>query len=110
MMYSPGFDGKPLNAVGPIRLKDFNPRVLKAKDSTIPKETGREAPLSRGDLVTSPAGRRLLVKDVFVPRSNRMKSQELPARFRTLSRKVVLFKNGSVAPLQEIQANYTVVA
>lgn len=66
--------------------------------------------LSQGDQVTSPGGRLLLVDDVFVPRSNQMKSRSLPARFRSLNRKVVVFKNGSIAALHDIQCNYKISA
>ncbi len=62
--------------------------------------------LSQGDKVASPSGRLLLVDDVFVPRHNKEKSLGLPARFRSLSRKVVIFRNGAIAPLKEVQANY----
>ena len=66
--------------------------------------------LASGDKVASPAGRLLLVEDVFVPRSNREKSRTLPSQFRNLNRKVVVFKNGSLAPLKEIQTHYRQIA
>lgn len=65
--------------------------------------------LSQGDWVASPAGRRLLVEDIFVPRSNKVKSRILPARFRSLGRKIVVFQNGSISPLKDVQAHYSVV-
>ncbi len=74
-----------------------------------PAESGVKSPikeLSQGDQITSPSGRHLLVDDVFVPRHNKEKSLSLPARFRSLNRKVVIFKNGAIAPLKEVQANY----
>lgn len=67
-------------------------------------------PLCAGDKVTSPAGRQLLVADIFVPRSNADKSRTLPSQFRNLSRKVVVFANGSIAPLQDIKAHYRLIA
>lgn len=75
-------------------------------------ENSRTAPkpLSHGDQVASPGGRLLLVDDVFVPRHNQEKSRDLPARFRSLNRKVVVFKNGSIAALRDIQINYRVLA
>ncbi|MFL0802771.1 MAG: hypothetical protein K6L81_03575 [Agarilytica sp.] len=65
--------------------------------------------LSQGDQISSPSGRHLLVDDVFVPRHNKEKSLNLPARFRGLNRKVVIFRNGAIAPLKEVQANYQVL-
>ncbi len=62
--------------------------------------------LSQGDQITSPNGRHLLVDDIFVPRHNKEKSLSLPARFRSLNRKVVVFRNGAIAPLKDVQANY----
>ncbi|WP_086931831.1 hypothetical protein [Agarilytica rhodophyticola] len=65
--------------------------------------------LSMGDKVTSPAGRLLRVADIFVPRSNKDKSRSIPAQFRTMSHKIVIFENGSMAPLREIKSHYKVV-
>lgn len=65
--------------------------------------------ISAGARLASPAGRTLLVADVFVPRSNAAKSRTLPARFRHFNRKIVVFANGSIAPLQEIKARYRVL-
>jgi len=62
--------------------------------------------LNTGDLVRSPAGRQLEVHDVFVPRHNLEKSRDIPAQFRGMNRKIVVFHNGSMAPLREIQAIY----
>ncbi len=65
--------------------------------------------LSCGDHVASPSGRHLQVDDVFVPKHNKEKSHNLPARFRSFNRKIVIFKNGAIAPLKEVQANYQVL-
>ncbi len=65
--------------------------------------------LTHGARIATPGGRLLCVNDVFVPKHNYEKSRELPARFRTFSRKVVVFDNGSIAPLQEIQRHYRVM-
>lgn len=53
--------------------------------------------------VASPGGRRLEVGDVFVPRNERAKGQSLPTSFRNLPRKVVVFKDGSIAPLADVK-------
>ena len=66
--------------------------------------------LIRGDRVESPGGRLLMVDDIFVPRHDREKGQRLPSRFRQSPRKIVVFQNGSIAPLQDIQANYKIVS
>ncbi len=66
--------------------------------------------LSSGDMVSSPAGRSLKVADVFVPRHNRDKSETIPSRFRNFNRKVVVFDNGSIAPLTDIKYNYKLIA
>ncbi|MFL0809243.1 MAG: hypothetical protein K6L76_02395 [Agarilytica sp.] len=65
--------------------------------------------LNKGDRVESPGGRQLLVDEVFVPRYNQEKGHSLPARFRQCSRKVVVFHNGSIAPLQDIKAHYKII-
>lgn len=65
--------------------------------------------LSSGDTLSSPAGRSLKVADVFVPRSNREKSQSIPSQFRNFNRKVVVFENGSIAPLKDIKYYYTLI-
>ena len=64
--------------------------------------------LSPGQIVSSPGGRSLVVGDIFVPKNNSAKSHALPAQYRTLSRKVVLFSNGSVAKLRDVQERYRV--
>jgi len=66
--------------------------------------------LSVGDKLTSPAGRLLKVMDVFVPRNNLHKSKSIPSQYRNFNRKIVIFANGSIAPLREIQAQYKIVA
>lgn len=66
--------------------------------------------LFTGKKVISPAGRYLIVDDVFVPKNNVVKSRELPSRFRNLSRKLVVFMDGSMAPLAEIQSVYRIPA
>ncbi len=65
--------------------------------------------LTQGTPISTPGGRVLIVNDVFVPKHNHEKSRDLPARFRSLSRKVVVFDNGSIAPLQEIHRHYRIV-
>ncbi len=65
--------------------------------------------LTVGDRLASPAGRLLKVADVFVPRHNRDKSRAIPSQFRHLNRKVVVFANGAIAPLRDIQARYKIV-
>lgn len=59
-----------------------------------------------GTHLTSPGGRLLQVHDVFVPKFNSEKSKYLPTQFRNCNRKIVLFKNGAVASLREVQRHY----
>jgi hypothetical protein len=56
-----------------------------------------------GIKVVSPAGRSLIVQNVFVPKTNQGLAAKLPPRFRALSRKVVVFQDSSVMPLSEMQ-------
>lgn len=57
--------------------------------------------------VTSPGGRRLEVGDVFVPRNDKLKGRCLPSAFRQLGRKVVVFKDGSIAPLADVRRHFS---
>lgn len=63
-----------------------------------------------GVQLASPAGRLLRVKDIFVPRHNKSKGEMLPSRYRNHARKVVVFENGTLAPLSEIEKRYTLVS
>lgn len=72
--------------------------------ATKSKDQARE--ICSGTRLTSPGGRLLRVRDVFVPKSNSEKSKTLPAQFRHLARKIVVFDNGSIAPLSEVQNFY----
>ena len=56
-----------------------------------------------GIKVVSPAGRSLIVSNVFVPKTNQVLAAKLPSRFRALGRKVVVFQDSSVMPLSEMQ-------
>lgn len=62
--------------------------------------------LQPGMPITSPGGRRLEVGDVFVPKHNLTKSRSLPPSFRNVARKIVVFSNGSIAPLAEVQQRF----
>lgn len=62
--------------------------------------------LKPGIPVTSPGGRRLEIGDIFVPRHDTRKSRSLPPSFRYLTRKVVVFKDGSIAPLAEVKQRF----
>lgn len=62
--------------------------------------------LKPGFALQSPGGRRLEVGDIFVPRHDHIKSQKLPASFRNHSRKIVLFRDGSIAPLADVKRRF----
>ncbi|MGQ9424486.1 hypothetical protein ACXYTJ_00880 [Gilvimarinus sp. F26214L] len=65
--------------------------------------------LKPGTALSSPAGRRLEVGDVFVPRNEAGKSRSLPSSFRHLGRKVVVFRDGSIAALAEVRRSFRVI-
>jgi len=62
-----------------------------------------------GVKIASPAGRRLEVGDIFVPRNDQTKGRQLPASFRNMGRKVVVFRDGSIAPLAEVKRRFRAV-
>lgn len=62
--------------------------------------------LSPGQIVSSPGGRNLKIGDIFVPKNNSAKSHMLPPQYRSLSRKIVVFSNGSVAKLRDVKERY----
>jgi len=66
----------------------------------------QEFELKPGVPVTSPGGRTLEISDIFVPRHELSKSTRLPSSFRNLSRKVVVFNDGSIAPLAEVKQRF----
>lgn len=66
----------------------------------------RDIELLPGMSITSPGGRRLEVGDVFVPRHDVSKSRLLPPSFRHVARKVVVFRDGSIAPLAEVRQRF----
>ena len=70
----------------------------------------KEFDLHPGMPITSPGGRRLEVDDIFVPRHDLMKSRLLPPSFRNIARKVVVFRDGSIAPLAEVKQRFHCVA
>ena len=65
-----------------------------------------EIDLSPGMPITSPGGRRLEVDAVFVPKHDMAKSRSLPPSFRNVGRKVVVFRDGSIAPLAEVKQRF----
>jgi len=66
----------------------------------------KEFDLRPGMPITSPGGRRLEVGDIFVPRHDLTKSRLLPPSFRNIARKVVVFRDGSIAPLTEVKQRF----
>ncbi len=66
----------------------------------------KEIELLPGMPITSPGGRRLEVGEIFVPKHDLTKSRVLPPSFRGLSRKVVVFRDGSIAPLAEVRQRF----
>lgn len=66
--------------------------------------------LKPGTPISSPAGRRLEIGDIFVPRNDQEKSRSLPTSFRNLGRKVVVFRDGSIAPLADVKRSFRVVS
>ncbi|PCK03560.1 MAG: hypothetical protein COA42_20680 [Alteromonadaceae bacterium] len=62
--------------------------------------------IASGTRVLSPGGRPLVVDAVFVPKHDASNGRRVPSRFRHLSRKLVVFADGSMAPLAEIKAYY----
>ena len=66
----------------------------------------KEVELLPGMPITSPGGRRLEVGEIFVPKHDLTKSRVLPPSFRGLGRKVVVFRDGSIAPLAEVKQRF----
>jgi len=60
-----------------------------------------------GVTLTDPIGRHIEVRDVFVPKNQRAKSEHLPAAFRQLGRKIIVFQSGSVGHLSDIARRYS---
>lgn len=65
-----------------------------------------QIPLKPGTHLTSPGGRRLEISDIFVPRNDVAKGRQLPPSFRQLGRKVVVFRDGSLASLAEVRQRF----
>lgn len=55
----------------------------------------------------TPSGRRLEIEDIFVPRNDHIKSRHIPAQFRAVGRKIVVFRNGSISHLKEVLERYS---
>ncbi len=62
-----------------------------------------------GDNVVSPAGRKLLVRDIIVPRNARALQPKIPTQFRDSVRKIVIFENNTVTTLAEVNSLYTLL-
>jgi hypothetical protein len=62
-----------------------------------------------GDIVISPAGRELSVKDIVVPRNARSLQSIIPSQFRNSSRKIVIFENDTVTTLAEVNCLYKII-
>ena len=69
----------------------------------------KEIDLCPGMPITSPGGRRLEVDAIFVPKHDVTKSRLLPPSFRHVGRKVVVFRDGSIAPLAEVKQRFRCV-
>ena len=63
-----------------------------------------------GATLTDPLGRRLEIQDVFVPKNQRNKSAQLPAAFRQLSRKIIVFQSGSIGHFADIAKRYSLAS
>lgn len=63
-----------------------------------------------GVTLTDPIGRRLQVQDVFVPKNQKARSEQLPAAFRQLGRKVIVFQTGSIGQLADIARRYSLAS
>ncbi|NIB43893.1 hypothetical protein HBA55_30100 [Pseudomaricurvus alkylphenolicus] len=57
-----------------------------------------------GDVLITPGSRHLMVSDVFVPRNS--PGVRVPSQFRSYARKIVMFQNGTVAPLADVKRHY----
>lgn len=60
-----------------------------------------------GVTLTDPIGRRLQVQDVFVPKNQKAKSEHLPAAFRQVGRKIIVFQSGSIGHFSDIARRYS---
>ncbi|MFQ3325264.1 MAG: hypothetical protein ACI90U_003099 [Pseudomonadales bacterium] len=62
-----------------------------------------------GDIVISPAGRELSIRDIVVPRNARALQSSIPSQFRNSSRKIVIFENDTVTTLAEVNCLYKII-
>lgn len=63
-----------------------------------------------GVTLTDPIGRRIEVRDVFVPKNQRAKSEHLPAAFRQMGRKIIVFQSGSIGHFADIARRYSLAS
>lgn len=63
-----------------------------------------------GVRLTDPIGRQIEVRDVFVPKNQRAKSECLPSAFRQLGRKVIVFDSGSIGHMADIARRYSLAS
>ena len=60
-----------------------------------------------GAILTDPIGRHIVVQEVFVPKNQQSRSACLPASFRQVGRKVIVFQSGAIAHFADIAKRYT---
>ncbi|VUD67468.1 hypothetical protein TDB9533_03808 [Thalassocella blandensis] len=63
-----------------------------------------------GIMLTDPIGRKLQIRDVFVPKNQRVKSASLPSSYRQIGRKVIVFTSGAVMHLDDAARRYSIEA
>jgi len=63
-----------------------------------------------GAVVSDPIGRKHTVADVFVPKNDDTKRARLPASFRNIGRKVVVFEGGGIMHCTDIQRRYSLAS
>jgi len=66
--------------------------------------------IKSGVVLLDPIGRKLSVRDVFVPKNQRDKGASLPAGFRQIGRKVIVFSSGAVSYLADVEKRYSLAS
>lgn len=63
-----------------------------------------------GAVLIDPIGRKCEIEDIFVPKNQPVKRCALPASFRYVGRKVIVFKTGGVMHLSDVEKRYSLAS
>jgi len=66
--------------------------------------------IKSGAILTDTIGRKFQIRDVFVPKNQREKSAQLPAGFRQIGRKVIVFNSGAIMHFSDVERRYSLAS